>query len=98
MRMELGSNKAVKEAIMGGLGISALCRHTLTFEVATGELVILNVEGLWKGFPVRRSRHVVCPSGKQLPIIARTFRDYLLNEGRAIVDNGYANPEQGKRP
>jgi len=90
MRMELGSNEAVKQAIMGGLGISALSRHTLTFEVATGELVILNVEE----FPVRRSWYVVYPSGKQLSIIARTFRDYLLNEGKTIVDSAYA----GTRP
>ncbi len=82
VRMELGSNEAIKQAIIGGLGLSALSQHTITAEVATGELAILNVQG----FPIRRSWYAAYPSGKQLSIIARTFRDYLLNEGKQIID------------
>lgn len=81
VRMELGSNEAIKQAIMGGLGVSALSRHTLTAEEATGDLVILRVEG----FPIRRNWYVVYPGGKQLSTIARTFLEYLLNEGKHIV-------------
>lgn len=87
VRMELGSNEAIKQAIMGGLGISALSRHTLTAELATGELTILNVAG----FPVRRSWYAAYPGGKQLSVIARTFRDYLLTEGKALVDMYYSH-------
>ena len=82
VRMELGSNEAIKQAILGGLGISVLSEHTLTPEVAAGQLVILGVEH----FPIRRSWYVVYPTGKQLSVIARTFCDYLLHEGKKLVD------------
>ncbi len=82
VRMELGSNEAIKQAIIGGLGISALSQHTITAEVATGELAILNVQG----FPIRRSWYAAYPSGKQLSTIARTFRDYLLKEGKQVIE------------
>ena len=70
------------------LGVSALSRHTLTAELATGELTLLDVAG----FPVRRSWYAAYPSGKQLSIIARTFQDYLLAEGKGLVDTYYAHP------
>jgi DNA-binding transcriptional LysR family regulator len=92
VRMELGSNEAIKQAIMGGLGVSALSQHTLTAEVAAGELIILKVQG----FPIRRSWYAAYPSGKQLSIIASTFRDYLLNECKQIVGKYFAPaPGQG---
>ena len=37
MRMELGSNEAIKQAIVGGLGVSVLSRHTLALDAAMGK-------------------------------------------------------------
>ena len=71
-RLELGSNEAIKQAIAGGLGISALSKHTLISDA--GELTILDI----KEFPIPRHWYVSYLAGKQLSIIAEAFREYLL--------------------
>jgi LysR family transcriptional regulator, low CO2-responsive transcriptional regulator len=83
VRLELGSNEAIKQAIAGGLGISVLSRHTLALEGAAGQLVILDVEN----FPIPRHWYVVYPTGKQLSVVARTFFDYLQDEGRQLIES-----------
>lgn len=82
VKLDLGSNEAIKQAIAGGLGISVLSLHTLALEGTTSQLAILNVEG----FPIQRHWYVVYPAGKQLSIIAQTFFDYLLTEGKAVAE------------
>lgn len=82
VRLELGSNEAIKQAIAGGLGISVLSRHVLALEGATSKLIILNVEG----FPIRRHWYVIYPNGKQLSVVARTFLEYLLDEGKRVAE------------
>lgn len=81
VKLELGSNEAIKQAIAGGLGISVLSRHTLALEGTTNQLTILDVEN----FPIQRYWYVVYPTGKQLSVITRTFFEYLLNEGKEIA-------------
>jgi DNA-binding transcriptional LysR family regulator len=71
-RLELGSNEAIKQAIAGGLGISALSKHTLISDA--GELTILDIQE----FPIPRHWYVSYLAGKQLSIIAEAFREYLL--------------------
>ncbi|HEY9848223.1 MAG TPA: LysR substrate-binding domain-containing protein [Leptolyngbyaceae cyanobacterium] len=82
VKLELGSNEAIKQAIAGGLGISVLSSHTLALEGQNSQITILDVEG----FPIERYWYVVYPSGKQLSVVARTFFDYLLNEGRQVLE------------
>ena len=77
VRMELGSNEAIKQAIAGGLGLSLLSLHALGAELARRELALLDVEGL----PIRRSWYIVHRSGKQLSLVARTFFAYLKDVG-----------------
>ena len=73
IRLELGSNEAVKQAIAGGLGISVLSHHIL-HPSETNELTILDVEH----FPIQRQWYVVYFAGKQLSVVAQTFLDHLL--------------------
>lgn len=77
VRMELGSNEAIKQAILGGLGLSVLSKHSL---ISGGEddLTILNVEH----FPICRNWYVSCLAGKQLSVIAETFWHYLIEKTR----------------
>jgi LysR family transcriptional regulator, low CO2-responsive transcriptional regulator len=82
VKLDLGSNEAIKQAIAGGLGISVLSLHTLALEGHNSQLTILDVEG----FPIERQWYVIYPSGKQLSVIARTFYDYLLNEGKNVAE------------
>lgn len=81
VKLDLGSNEAIKQAIAGGLGISVLSRHTLGLAGITSQVTVLDVEH----FPIQRYWYVVYPTGKQLSVIAQTFFDYLLNEGKEIA-------------
>ncbi|MEB3831257.1 LysR family transcriptional regulator [Phormidium sp. CCY1219] len=82
VRLDLGSNEAIKQAIAGELGISVLSRHVLALEGWRNQLTILDVQG----FPIPRHWYAIYPTGKQLSVVARTFCDYLLNEGRQIIE------------
>ncbi len=81
VRLELGSNEAIKQAVAGGLGISVLSRHCMALEGQTGQIAILNVEG----FPIPRHWHVVHPKGKHLSVVARTFFKYLQTDGKRVL-------------
>lgn len=73
-RLEVGSNEAIKQTVAGGLGLAVLSAHTVTAELALGELVQLDV----KGFPLIRRWHVVVPRGKRLSAAAQAFKDWLF--------------------
>ncbi len=79
VKLELGSNEAIKQAIAGGLGISILSRHTLMPH--TDDLTILDVEH----FPIKRNWYMVYPNGKQLSIVARTYFEYLLEAAKQFA-------------
>ncbi|MHB8413837.1 MAG: LysR substrate-binding domain-containing protein [Acidiferrobacteraceae bacterium] len=87
VRMELGSNEAIKQAVAAGLGVSVLSRHTLPPDGNTGPLAVLDVEY----FPIIRQWYVVHPRGKQLSVVARTFKDYLLSNAIEAVRPGTAS-------
>ncbi|MBI1423750.1 MAG: LysR family transcriptional regulator [Gammaproteobacteria bacterium] len=74
IRMELGSNEAIKHAIVGGLGLSILSLHTLTLEGSEGPVAVLDVEG----FPIQRKWFMVHPKGKDLSLVAKAFLDYAI--------------------
>lgn len=74
-RMELGSNEAVKQTVSGGLGMAVLSASTLRAELASGELVVLDV----RGFPLERKWYVAYPVGKQLTPITRAFIEHLFS-------------------
>ncbi|WP_204138452.1 LysR family transcriptional regulator [Halomicronema sp. CCY15110] len=81
VRLELGSNEAIKQAIAGGLGISVLSVHTIISEGTTGEFAILDVEQ----FPIERHWYVASLAGKQLSVVADTFLNYLLEESQPMA-------------
>lgn len=74
VRMELGSNEAIKHAVVGGLGLSVLSIHTLSLEGADGPVAILDVEG----FPILRNWYLVHPKGKELSLVAQTFLEFAV--------------------
>lgn len=81
IKMELGSNEAIKQAVAGGLGLALLSRSSLGFETSQKELVELDVEG----FPIRRAWYVVRPKGKKLSVVAATFLEFLREHVRLLV-------------
>jgi DNA-binding transcriptional LysR family regulator len=98
VRMELGSNEAIKQAVIGGLGLSVLSRHTLELDAPSKQFVELDVQG----FPIKRHWYFAYPAGKQLSIIARTFIDHLRHASQPGTDEqaskaSTAKPKKLKR-
>ncbi len=92
--MELGSSGAIKNAVIAGLGIAVLSRHSLEFELKSGALQTLDVER----FPLRRQWYVAYPNGKHPSVAARTFLEFLTNEpkGELGAANSPAKPAKPK--
>jgi LysR family transcriptional regulator, low CO2-responsive transcriptional regulator len=82
VRLELGGNEAVKQAMAVGFGISVLSQHTFTAETAASGLTILDVQH----FPIERNWYVAHPAGKQLSIVTSTFLDFLIGEAQGVAD------------
>jgi len=73
VRLELGSNEAIKQAVIGGLGLAVLSKYSL---VDQDEFAILRC----KEFPIESSWHIVSPRGKRLSPIATVFKEHLLTQ------------------
>jgi DNA-binding transcriptional LysR family regulator len=75
VRMELGSNEAIKEAVAGGLGIGVVSHHALHGLKKEHGVTVMDV----KGFPVVSYWHMVHPAQKKLSPIANAFKKHLLS-------------------
>lgn len=73
--MELGTNEAVKQAIMAGIGISLISKYSLTLEASLGKISILDVEDL----PYENVWKLVYPKGKKLSPAAQNFIEFTVN-------------------
>ncbi len=80
VRMELGSNEAIKQAVAGGLGIAVVSAHTLALDRNSEELAILDAQD----FPIQRHWYLAYPKDKQLSVVAQTFLEFLHKDGRQI--------------
>lgn len=80
VRMELGSNEAIKQAVAGGLGIAVLSAHTLALEHSNEDIAILDV----KGFPIRRHWYLAYPKDKQLSVVAQAFLEFTHAESKLL--------------
>ena len=72
--MEMGSNEAIKQAVVAGLGIGFISKHILGLELSAGRLVVLNVEGT----PVMRRWFLVRQKGKGLSPALAAFWDFVI--------------------
>ncbi len=93
IRMQLGSSETIKQAILGGLGISALSVHSLRLECSGGRFALLDIAG----FPIRRRWHLVYSKSRELSLVARTFLEFAVAsepEIRAQVIEALAAFEQ----
>ena len=79
-RLELGSNEAIKQAILAGLGISALSCHALALH-PPGQFAVLDAAC----FPIRRNWYAVYPAGRQISVVAQAFLDFLLAQRRSAA-------------
>jgi len=77
----IGSNETIKQAVIGGLGISLISAHTVGAEVADGRLAILPVEGM----PIVRQWYVVTMRGKRLLPAAERLHGFLRSDIQAFL-------------
>ena len=80
-KMVLGGNEAIKQGVIGGMGISILSRFTTTLEIKLGLISELDVES----FPLQRQWYIGYPTGKKLSVTAKAFLDFVRDEGRDIA-------------
>ena len=76
VRLELGSNEAVKESVAGGLGIGLVSRHALHGLQKEHGVSVVDVEGL----PLPSAWRIVHPASKKLSPLALAFKQHLLEE------------------
>ncbi|GAB4211029.1 MAG: LysR family transcriptional regulator [Synechococcales cyanobacterium] len=74
IRMEFGSSEAIRQGIVGGLGISVLSQHVLALGGWEHHLAILDVEE----FPIPGSWYLVYLRSKRLSPVAKAFAHFLL--------------------
>lgn len=76
VRLELGSNEAIKQAVIGGLGIAVLSQYSLGDNIGKDGIVLLKCQD----FPIESSWHIVTSRGKNLSPIASIFKSHLTTK------------------
>ena len=89
--MEIRSTETIKQAVIAGMGLAFLSAHTISLELKAGSLVVLDVEG----FPVMLNWYVVNRKHKRLPPVAQAFKNFLLADGAALIEQ-YLAPAKNK--
>lgn len=78
VRLELGSNEAVKESVAGGLGIGVVSQHALHGHQKEHGVTVVDVQG----FPLPSAWHIVHPATKKLSPLGLAFKRHVLDEVR----------------
>jgi DNA-binding transcriptional LysR family regulator len=76
--MELGSDEAIKRAIIAGAGIAILSEYAVGRDTADPAIVTLDVEG----FPLERHWYFVYPAGKQPTPVTEQFLQFARGAAR----------------
>jgi len=79
--MEMTSNEAIKQAVEAGLGLGIVSIHTLSLELETKRLVVLDIQS----FPILRHWYLVYRQGKRLSPVAEAFRRFVFDEDQVLL-------------
>jgi DNA-binding transcriptional LysR family regulator len=74
IRLELGSNEAIKESVAGGLGLGVVSRHALHGLEKEHGVKVVDMAG----FPLPSAWHIVHPASKKLSPLALAFKQHLI--------------------
>jgi DNA-binding transcriptional LysR family regulator len=72
---ELGSDEAIKRAVLNGTGYAFISRMSVADEIANGRLVVIRIPGV----NITRKFYVSRRAGRDLSPAAGAFRDIMLN-------------------
>jgi DNA-binding transcriptional LysR family regulator len=81
--MEMGGNETLKQAVMAGLGIAFISKHTIGLELSVGRIAILDVIDT----PIKRQWHLVHRAEKRLLPAATAFREFIRDEGARLIQS-----------
>lgn len=73
---EMSTNEAIKQAVQAGMGLGILSLNTVSLELETRRLTVLDVQN----FPIKRHWYVVHRKGKRLTTVGQAFKDFLLED------------------
>jgi len=79
--MEMPSNETIKQAVMAGMGMSFLSLRTTRQELASGHLVLVDIDGL----PILRHWHITHLAGKRLSPAALAFKAFIVDEAASLI-------------
>jgi DNA-binding transcriptional LysR family regulator len=80
--MEIKSTETIKQAVIAGMGVSFLSAHTISRELQSGSIAVLDVQG----FPRMLNWYVVHRHTKRLPPVAQAFKAFLLADGAGLIE------------
>jgi len=81
---EMSTNEAIKQAVQAGMGLGILSQHTVSLELETRRLTVLDVQN----FPILRHWYVMHCKGKRLTTVAQAFKEFLLHDAAKLVGGG----------
>ncbi len=84
--MEIRSTETIKQVVMAGMGISFLSAHTISQELRSKSLALLDVQG----FSLMLNWYVVHRKNKRLPPVALAFKEFLTEEGAGLIERAIA--------
>jgi DNA-binding transcriptional LysR family regulator len=80
--MTTSSNETIKQAVMAGMGIALISRHTIVLELALGLVRTLPVAG----FPLMRQWFVAHRRAMPLLPVHTRLRAFLLDQGQDVIE------------
>ena len=83
VEMEMPSNETIKQAVMAGMGLSFLSMRTLRHELASGHIALIDLQDM----PPAGHWYVTHLSQKKLSPAALAFKDFLIEQGGALMDS-----------
>ncbi|HCH22706.1 MAG TPA: LysR family transcriptional regulator, partial [Oceanospirillaceae bacterium] len=73
---------SIKQSVMAGLGIAFMSRHTISHEMASGRLVVLQVKNL----PIIRTWNLLRPANKSTSLATEALVEFIKTEAPAEVE------------
>ena len=83
IRLELGSNEAIKQAVSSEMGLGIISQHALSANVRHEQLAVLPIAG----FPIHTQWSIIYRKGKRLSPIATAFLTHLELEAGTLRKN-----------
>lgn len=80
-RLTMQTNEAIKQCVIGDLGIACVSKHTQAHDSEESPVVELEVQG----FPIEKQWNIVYPTGKDLSLLAKEFLEFLQENGTDYI-------------